>query len=229
MRKTVVTMWLCVVGMVLGASVPGWAAPMGTAFVYQGSLKDGGSPANDSYNFKFYLYDASAGGSLLGTETKNGVVLLDGYFDVELDFGSVHFDGSDRWLDIWVDDGSTGLTQLLPRQELTPSPYAIYAAGMDWGNLDNMPSGFADGEDNVGGGDSDWAISGNDMYSGVSGNVGIGITTPEEKLHVDGVSKFSVGPGSVYISSPGGWPGIMGYSANGHRREITFDDFRTCK
>ena len=79
MSKTVVTMWLCVVGMVLGASVPGWAAPMGTAFVYQGSLKDGGSPANDSYNFKFYLYDASAGGSLLGTETKNGVVLLDGY------------------------------------------------------------------------------------------------------------------------------------------------------
>jgi hypothetical protein len=36
------------------------------------------------------------------------------------------------------------------------------------------------------GDDGDWTISGNDMYSGVSGNVGIGITDPTTKLHVSG-------------------------------------------
>lgn len=36
------------------------------------------------------------------------------------------------------------------------------------------------------GGDSDWVINGNDMYSNVSGDVGVGTTTPVSKLHVDG-------------------------------------------
>ena len=40
------------------------------------------------------------------------------------------------------------------------------------------------------GADSDWIISGNDMYSGVSGNVGIGISNPSAKLHVDGKAKM---------------------------------------
>jgi hypothetical protein len=35
-----------------------------------------------------------------------------------------------------------------------------------------------------GGADSDWIISGNDMYSGVSGNVGIGTDSPSETLDV---------------------------------------------
>ncbi|NIP23833.1 MAG: hypothetical protein GWN67_03565, partial [Phycisphaerae bacterium] len=46
-------------------------------------------------------------------------------------------------------------------------------AGTNWTNL---PSG----------GDSDWTISGSDMYSAVSGNVGIGTTSPSAKLTVDG-------------------------------------------
>jgi hypothetical protein len=38
--------------------------------------------------------------------------------------------------------------------------------------------------------DGDWTISGSDMYSGVSGNVGVGTTSPGAKLEVNGSSLF---------------------------------------
>lgn len=52
-----------------------------------------------------------------------------------------------------------------------------------------------------GGEDSDWTISGTDMYSGVSGKVGIGTTTPNDKLHVHSgdiriTSKSDIGEGN---------------------------------
>ena len=40
--------------------------------------------------------------------------------------------------------------------------------------------------DEVGGEDEDWTIFGDNMYSGVTGNVGIGTTSPAEKLHLFG-------------------------------------------
>lgn len=40
------------------------------------------------------------------------------------------------------------------------------------------------------GADGDWTVSGNNMYSAVSGNVGIGTTSPNEKLHVVGNIKM---------------------------------------
>ncbi|MCK4272496.1 hypothetical protein KAX22_07585 [bacterium] len=41
----------------------------------------------------------------------------------------------------------------------------------------------------AGGADGDWTISGSDMYSAVSGNVGIGTASPAQKLHVAGSVK----------------------------------------
>lgn len=42
-----------------------------------------------------------------------------------------------------------------------------------------------------GGADNDWIISGNEMYNGNTGNVGIGTTTPSTKLHIEGAGTAS--------------------------------------
>ena len=77
----------------------------------------------------------------------------------------------------------------------------------------------------AGGGDSDWTISGDNMYAGVGGNVGIGTTNPTQKLQVDGSTLFQVAPDrSVTVTTPGGWPGFIALAPNGHRRDILFDD-----
>lgn len=51
--------------------------------------------------------------------------------------------------------------------------------------LTSDASGIGTWQSAAGGADADWTIAGNDMYAAVSGNVGIGTTTPGAKLHVD--------------------------------------------
>ncbi|MHC4762826.1 MAG: hypothetical protein ACYS71_05570 [Planctomycetota bacterium] len=59
------------------------AAPIGTAFTYQGHLYDANSPANEDYDFSFALYDAAASGNLVsGVVYKDETEVTDGYFAV---------------------------------------------------------------------------------------------------------------------------------------------------
>jgi hypothetical protein len=107
------------------------AAPMGTAFSYQGRLLDANDTADGEYDLQFKLFDAPNGGVQQGSTIDiNDVDVIDGYFTAELDFGSDVFDGNDRWLQIGVRQGATNdpYTILSPRQEMTPMPYALYAA-----------------------------------------------------------------------------------------------------
>jgi hypothetical protein len=74
--------------------------------------------------------------------------------------------------------------------------------------------------------DEDFASTGtNQFLIRASGGVGIGTNNPQATLHVAGLSQFDVGTGSLSISTPGGWPGIIAYSSNGHRRDIIVDDY----
>jgi len=129
-------------------------AALGTAITYQGRLTDGGLPANSTYDFLFTLYNAELGGSQVGSlVTKNDVLVTDGYFTVQLDFGADAFGNEARWLEVAVRSGpSTGTyTMLNPRQALTPAPTALYApnaGSVPWSRLTGVPAGFADGIDN---------------------------------------------------------------------------------
>ncbi len=110
---------------------PSTVLAQGTAFMYQGRLNDGGNPASGNYDLRFTIYDSTniPGIVIAGPLTNSATAVSNGLFAVSLDFGSGVFTGADRWLDIGVrtNPGPPGFTVLVPRQHLTPVPYAIFA------------------------------------------------------------------------------------------------------
>ncbi|MHC4640267.1 MAG: hypothetical protein ACYS32_01390 [Planctomycetota bacterium] len=131
------------------------AAPMGTAWTYQGRLMDTNEPGDGLYDFQFNLFDDgnTVTGNPVGIPVnKSDVDVIEGYFTVELDFGGDVFDGNSVWLEIIVRPGDSNdvsdFVTLSPRQQVTPTPNAIYAAKAPWSGLAGIPLGFADGVDN---------------------------------------------------------------------------------
>lgn len=120
------------------------AVPMGTAWTYQGRLMDTNSVAEGLYDFQFKLFDANVAGTQQGIAIEvNDLDVIDGYFTVELDFSSDVFNGDARWLEILVRPGDSidvrDYVTLNPRQEVSPTPYALQTRGI-----------FVDGSSNVG-------------------------------------------------------------------------------
>jgi len=139
------------------------AVPMGTIFTYQGRLIDANDAADGLYDFRFSLYDVNVGGAAAANDVNvHDMDVIDGYFTVELDFGSDVFGGNAVWLEIGVRPGDLNdpnvYTALSPRQEVTPVPYALQTRGI-----------FVD----------------------ESERVGLGTTNPTEKLQVTGNMKVS--------------------------------------
>lgn len=138
------------------------AAHAETTITYQGQLQDSDGPANAEVDMDFGLYDEDEDGNLIAVDSQDDVVVTDGLFQVELDFGAGAFDGGERWLEVIV-DGQT----LDPRQRITPAPMALHA-----------PGGGGDGS-------SPWGVEGDDIFY-TDGNVGIGTTSPDYSLQVSG-------------------------------------------
>ena len=101
----------------------------GTAFTYQGRLNNGGDPASGTYSLAVSLYTNNASGiAIAGPVTNNGVVVTNGLFMMTIDFGSSVWSGATNWLEIGVaTNGTSTFTTLAPRQQLTPTPYAIFS------------------------------------------------------------------------------------------------------
>ena len=107
------------------------AAPINTAFTYQGRLHDKGDPASGLYDFSFRLMNEPKEGKQIGQLIRpEDVMITNGYFVVTLDFGADVFDGTPLWLEIAVTKNSKlpfPKVTLSPRQPITPTPYAISA------------------------------------------------------------------------------------------------------
>lgn len=125
MRTTILSAALCCF-LITAASI----FAQGTAFTYQGQVMSSNSPAHGTYDMTFKLWNASSGGSQVGsTITASGTVITNGLFTVILDFGS-QYNGTSYWLELGVrTNGAASFATLSPRQQLTPTPYAIFAEG----------------------------------------------------------------------------------------------------
>ena len=182
---------LCIVGSLalLVSPTVGIAQPydMGTAFTYQGRLDFGGVLVTDTCDFAFSLWDDSTGGLQQGTtQMEPNVSVEGGLFTVSIDFGAGAMNGEARWLEIAACcPSSCSPVALSPRQELTPSPYALRASN------------------GVGGP--------NALHVLTTGEVGIGTEIPGEKREVDGVIhaasggvRFPDGTLQTTAATPGG-------------------------
>src|SRR5439155_1588244 len=114
------------------ATTPLSAAPVSSAFTYQGqlSVKGSGNQSVKSADIRFSLFDAAAGGTQIGTTNELSFGRLPGgRFTATLDFGAGVFNGDARWLEISVRTpaGSGSYKTLTPRQALNAAPYALHA------------------------------------------------------------------------------------------------------
>ena len=190
-----------------------------TAFTYNGRLNDGGIPVNGNYEITFSIYDSDHDGLLVAgpkPDPAEAVSIVNGLFTARVDFGDGVFTGPARWMELHVRKvGDADFTTVMPRQELTSSPYAIRAQSA--GTAGDVSNGsvvkslnalkddvtLAPG-DNVTitpngntltiasagvGGSGIWSVSGNNTYY-TAGNVGIGTTTPQLPLQISRVGPY---------------------------------------
>jgi hypothetical protein len=145
----------------------GVATPIGTAFTYQGKLRQAGQPAKGTFNLTFRLFADAEGTVQVGPEIAvPGAVIEDGFFTVELDFGAVHTDKK-RFLEVQVND-----TILLPRQTLMPAPTALYALNGNQGPKGDTGAQGAKGDTGAAGPKGDAGAQGVQGVPGVKGDQG---------------------------------------------------------
>ncbi|MEM6937411.1 MAG: hypothetical protein AAF552_13205 [Pseudomonadota bacterium] len=121
--------YLCLIAaLCMLSSVSG--APLETAFTYQGQLNQLSRPANGTFDFEVALFDVAENGSTLAPAVVvEDVMVVDGIFSIELDFGLTGISDEQLWLEVSVRDGRqiALFTPLTPRTKLAPSPASLYA------------------------------------------------------------------------------------------------------
>ncbi len=140
---------LVLLGIAACHSVATAQTPLGTTLSYQGQLNTGGSPLNGSADFEFRAFDAPVGGNLLGTSVAvSNIMVVNGVFTAEVDFGPDVFEGQAVWLEIRVrsphDPTNVAPYETLsPRQALTAAPAAQTL--VPGAVIEGAPEGFLGG------------------------------------------------------------------------------------
>jgi hypothetical protein len=108
---------------------------------YQGRLSTGGSLASGDFEMEFRLYDSHVNGTCISTSTIPSVAVTNGLFTALPDFDAKVFNGDSRWLEISVKSGVDEIfSTLMPRQQITATPYAITALNVSGNNSEPSSS-----------------------------------------------------------------------------------------
>jgi len=122
------TIGLCAaLSFAFGMQTAGFA--QGTAFTYQGRLNFNGAPAAGNFDFRFRVATDANGNNFVGSPfLTNALPVTNGLFLSTIDFGAGVFLGGNLWLQIEVKtNAAAGYMTLFPLQNLTPTPYAMFA------------------------------------------------------------------------------------------------------
>ncbi|MFQ5854544.1 MAG: hypothetical protein ACE5LU_02715 [Anaerolineae bacterium] len=107
------------------------AGDLTSGFYYQGVLTEAGSPVNGTRQMEFELYDASSGGSQVGSTITQAVVVTGGQFNVAFNWGRDRIDGKALWLQVRARD-SGGSLRDLGRTQIRAVPYAMSLVPGAW-------------------------------------------------------------------------------------------------
>jgi hypothetical protein len=219
------------------------AAQRDTAFTYEGRLIDVNEPADGLYDLQFKLYDDPHiidGNQIGSTLVTHEFDVIDGYFMVELDFGSdPNIAG---WLQIGVRPGEledpNEYTILEPRQPIMPVPYAATAGGIvvsgepliiplagtanefygtgagvsiTAGSYNSAMGYYALADTNTGSYNS--AMGAHALYSNTTGSYNSAMGRYALYSNATGISNSAVGYQTLYSNTTGSSNSAMGYFA----------------
>jgi len=192
----------------------------GSAFTYAGQLQENGLAANGTYNFTFTLFDTNDNTAVVaGPVTNNAVGVTNGVFTALIDFGPGLFNGAANWLQVGVaTNGVHTFTTLFPRQQLTPTPYAIFAESAgSLSNSGNVPVGSLTLTGNLSmpatNVSPDIIYSGNSLllYSGPNGNFFSGPGAGNQTL--TGIQNTAAGGQALVRDTTGAYNAAFGFGA----------------
>ena len=184
--------------------------PIGTAITYQGRLASGGTPFNGPISVTFRLFDAATGGNPVGNELVfPTLVVTDGMFVADLDFGDGVFTADARWMEIEV-DGEI----LTPRQPVAPAPLALFALDGNPGPMGPAGADGATGPQGPAGADGatgPQGPAGADGATGPQGPIGLtGATGPQGPIGLTGATGPQGPIGLTGATGPQGPIGLTG-------------------
>ena len=115
----------------INSSTINCSPPKARPLLYQGRLNSGTNLANGSFDMSFALYVTNVTGTpIAGPMTNTAVPVTNGLFTTLVNFPN-GFSGGSNWLQVAVStNGANSFSTLLPRQQLTPVPYAVMASGV---------------------------------------------------------------------------------------------------
>jgi hypothetical protein len=183
--------------LLAGVSAAPLAATLDRTVRIQGRLDtSGGAPASGTFELTFGLFAAETGGAALWSQTKAGVVVAGGLFDVDL--GPIAEPVLESAAMLWLET-KVG-TDTLPRQPMRTVPYALVAQRANVAQLaaDLACSGCVGASDLA----PSLALTGNVSIAG--GLTPCAANTPGCSLGLPGGGAVAGGSGWVHLLSEGG-------------------------